>query len=108
MAAVTSCENALFWLLSFNHLTFKAGGGGGGGFGFFVLGNNFFPQPLLIEFFSLTYNSIVCQVFPGKIFSPLKSVYRMIFSLRSPIPHLKSQMVGPLAHRENGLSVPGL
>ena len=50
------------------------------------------------NFFSPPYNSIVCQVFPCKIFFPLKSVFF----------HLKSQMVGPLAHRENGLSVPGL
>ena len=96
MAAVTSSENALLWWLSFNHLTFK--GGGGGGYGWFDLGKNFFLKPLLMEFFSPPYNSIVCQVFPCKIFFPLKSVFF----------HLKSQMVGPLAHRENGLSVPGL
>ena len=45
--------------------------GGRGRYGWFELGNiSFFPNPLVIciLFFPLTYNVIVCQVFPCKIF----------------------------------------
>ena len=31
---------------------------GGGGYGWFILGKNFFPKPLELEIFSLTYNSV--------------------------------------------------
>ena len=35
------------------HLTFV-----GSGYGWFILGKNFFPKPLELEFFSLTYNGV--------------------------------------------------
>ena len=72
--------------------------GGGGGYGWLDLGKNFFLKPLLMEFF---FPAIQLHCMSGislQNFFPLKSVFL----------HLKSQMVGPLAHRENGLSVPGL
>ena len=69
-----------------------------------------FPKPLVIEFFLLTYNGVFFysfirhkkgenffhKVVSRKIFLPSKSVCT-IFFLKSPIPPLESQMVGPLS-----------
>ena len=86
---------------------------GGSGYGWFSLGKNFFPKPLGLEIFSLTYNgvrtffsviyvisniffSVQDIVFPRCIlasFSPSRSVSRI---LSSEITHnlLKSQIIG--------------
>ena len=40
----------------------------------------FFPKPLVIDFFSLTYKAIVWQVFRCKVFFLSKSVCRIFFS----------------------------
>ena len=51
------------------------------------LRKNFFPpEPLVIEYFSLTYKAIVWQVFPCKIFLVLKIRLQDVFFLKSPIP----------------------
>ena len=99
----------------------RSGGGGGGEYGWFGLGKNFFPaKPLAIElnfffrdkqmckifstlsamkdiFFSVRFFSSGISLkksFPSN-YSVLVFVFVFVF-LKSPIPTLKSQMVGPL------------
>ena len=63
------------------------------------LRKNFFPpEPLVIEYFSLTYKAIVWQVFPCKIFLVLKIRLQdvLITHTTHPPPPFKSQIVGTL------------
>ena len=62
------------------------------------LRKNFFPpEPLVIEYFSLTYKAIVWQVFPWKIFLVLKIRLQDVFFLKSPIPPPPPSKVKPSA-----------
>ena len=49
----------------------------------------FFPNFLVIEFFSLTYKATVLQVFPCKIFFPPRNQFEGHFLLKSSIPPQK-------------------
>ena len=47
----------------------------GSGYGWFILGKNFFPKPLELEFFSLTYNGV-------SFFSALYTLWGKFFSVQ--------------------------
>ena len=92
--------------LGANHFFFWGGRGGGEEL---VLDKNFFPETLVIEFFSWNTRAVKdiffqCrnlfpQVFPCNNFFPSKSVCKILFSEIThtrPPPSKKSQMVGHL------------
>ena len=59
-------------------------------------GIRLFSSIIRDERYFFSVQDIFHQVFPCKIFFPSKSACRIIFFLKSPIPHLKRQMFGPL------------
>ena len=59
-------------------------------------GIRLFSSIIRDERYFFSVRDIFRQVFPCKIFFPSKSASRIILFLKSPIPHLKRQMFGPL------------